>query len=136
MGRRVTFAEIVYKPLLLIFLIPTVYLLGSAYIASTQPSGDCSFVPLFVALGIILSVFAVGILLNLFSVSLYLRTKKRIFAFFSAVLDVISASACAIIGIVLLSDGAPLGMRIMFVAIALACAVCLVINVLRLFRKV
>ena len=136
MGRKVTLAEIVYTPLLLIFLAPAVYLLGSAYIASMQPSGDCSFVPLFVALGVILAVCAVGILFNLFSVSLYLRTKKRIFAFFSAVLDVISASACAIIGIVLLSDGAPLGMRIMFVAIALACAACLVINVVRLFRKV
>ena len=136
MGRKVTLAEIVYTPLLLIFLAPAVYLLGSAYIASMQPSGDCSFVPLFVALGVILAVCAVGILFNLFSVSLYLRTKKRIFAFFSAVLDVISASACAIIGIVLLSDRDPLGMRIMFVAIALACAVCLVINVVRLFRKV
>ena len=136
MGRRVTFAEIVYKPLLLIFLAPAVYLLGSAYVASMQPSGDCSFVPLFVALGVILAVFSAGILINLFSVSLYLRTEKRIFAFFSAVLDVISASAFAIIGIVLLSDGAPIGMRIAFVAIALACASCFVINVLRLFRKV
>lgn len=136
MGRKVTLAEIVYAPLLLIFLAPAVYLLGSAYVASMQPSGDCSFVPLFVALGIILSVFAAGILINLFSLSLYLRTEKRIFAFFSAVLDVVSASACAIIGIVLLSDGAPIGMRIAFVAIALACASCFVINVLRLFRKV
>ena len=136
MGRRVTFAEIVYKPLLLIFLIPMVYLLGSAYVASTQPSGDCSFVPLFVALGVILAVCAAGILLNLFSVSLYLRTKKRIFAFFSAIFDFVSVSVNALIGIELLSDGAPIGMRIMFVAIALACAVCLVINVLRLFRKV
>ena len=136
MGRRVTFAEIVYKPLLLIFLAPAVYLLGSAYIASMQPSGDCSFVPLFVALGIILSVFAAGILINLFSVSLYIRTKKRIFAFFSAIFDFVSVSVNALIGIVLLSDGAPIGMRIMFVAIALACASCFVINVLRLFRKV
>lgn len=136
MGRKVTFAEIVYKPLLLIFLAPAVYLLGSAYIASTQPSGDCSFVPLFVALGIILSVFAVGILLNLFSVSLYIRTKKRIFAFFSAIFDFVSVSVNALIGIKILSDGAPIGMRIAFVAIALACASCFVINVLRLFRKV
>ena len=136
MGRRVTFAEIVYKPLLLIFLAPAVYLLGSAYVASMQPSGDCSFVPLFVALGIILAVCAVGILLNLFSVSLYLRTEKRIFAFFSAIFDFVSVSVNALIGIELLSDGAPLGMRIMFVAIALACAACLVINVLRFFRKV
>ena len=136
MGRKVTFAEIVYKPLLLIFLAPAVYLLGSAYVASMQPSGDCSFVPLFVALGVIMAVCAVGILLNLFSVSLYLRTKKRIFAFFSAIFDLVSVSANALIGIVLLSDGAPLGMRIMFVAIALACAACFVINVVRLFRKV
>lgn len=136
MGRKVTLAEIVYTPLLLIFLAPAVYLLGSAYVASMQPSGDCSFVPLFVALGVILAVCAVGILLNLFSVSLYLRTKKRIFAFFSAIFDLVSVSANALIGIVLLSDRDPLGMRIMFVAIALACAACLVINVVRLFRKV
>ena len=136
MGRKVTLAEIVYKPLLLIFLAPAVYLLGSAYVASMQPSGDCSFVPLFVALGIILAVCAVGILLNLFSVSLYIRTKKRIFAFFSAIFDFVSVSANALIGIVLLSDGAPIGMRIAFVAIALACASCFVINVVRLFRKV
>ena len=136
MGRRVTLAEIVYKPLLLIFLIPAVYLFGSAYIASTQPSGDCSFVPLFVALGIILAACAAGILLNLFSVSLYLRTEKRIFAFFSAIFDLVSASVNALIGIELLADGAPLGMRIMFIVIALACAACFVINVVRLFRKV
>ena len=136
MGRKVTFAEIVYKPLLLIFLAPAVYLLGSAYVASMQPSGDCSFVPLFVALGVILAVCAVGILLNLFSVSLYLRTKKRIFAFFSAIFDFVSVSVNALIGIKILSDGAPIGMRIAFVAIALACASCFVINVLRLFRKV
>ena len=136
MGRRVTFAEIVYKPLLLIFLAPAVYLLGSAYVASMQPSGDCSFVPLFVALGVILAVCAVGILLNLFSVSLYIRTKKRIFAFFSAIFDLVSVSANALIGIKILSNRDPLGMRIMFLAIALACAVCLVINVVRLFRKV
>ena len=136
MGRRVTFAEIVYKPLLLIFLAPAVYLLGSAYVASTQPSGDCSFVPLFVALGVILAVCAAGILLNLFSVSLYLRTEKRIFAFFSAIFDLVSVSANALVGIKILSDRDPLGMRIMFVTIALACAACLVINVVRLFRKV
>lgn len=136
MGRKVTFAEIVYKPLLLIFLAPAVYLLGSAYVASMQPSGDCSFVPLFVALGVILAVCAVGILLNLFSVSLYIRTKKRIFAFFSAIFDFVSVSVNALIGIKILSDGAPIGMRIAFVAIALACASCFVINVLRLFRKV
>jgi hypothetical protein len=135
MGRRVTFAEIVYKPLLLIFLIPAVYLFGSAYIASMQPSSDCSFVPLFVALGIILAACAGVILLNLFSVSLYIRTEKRIFAFFSAVLDFVSASVSAIIGIELLSDGAPVGMRIVFIAIALACAACFVINVVHVFRK-
>ena len=135
MGRRVTLSEIVYKPILLIFLLPAVHLFGSAYVASTQPSGDCSFVGLFVALGIILGVFALGILLNLFSVSLYLRTERRIFAFFSAVLDFISASVCALIGIELLSDGAPVGMRVVFIAIALACGACFVINFLRLFRK-
>lgn len=135
MGRRVTLAEVVYMPLLLIFLLPAGYLLGSAYIASMRPSGDCSFVPLFVALGIILGVFAVGILLNLFSVSLYLRTEKRIFAFFSATLDLISVTACALVGIVLLLDGAPLGIGIMFIALALVCAVCFVINILRLLGK-
>lgn len=136
MGRRVTLSEIVYKPLLLVFLAPTVYLLGSAYVASIQPSGDCSFVGLFVALGIILGVFALGILLNLFSVSLYLRTERRIFAFFSALLDFISASVCALIGIELFSEGTPAGMRVVFIAVALACGACLVTNVLRLFRKV
>ena len=135
MGRRVTLAEIVYVPFLLIFLLISGYLLGSAYIASMQPSGDCSFVPLFVALGIIFAVCAAVILLNLFSVSLYLRTEKRIFAFFSAVFDFVSASVSAIIGIELLSDGAPVGMRIIFIAIAIACAACFVINVLHIFKK-
>ena len=135
MGRRVTFAEIVYKPLLLIFLIPAVYLFGSAYIASMQPSSDCSFVPLFVALGIILAACAGVILLNLFSVSLYIRTEKRIFAFFSAVFDLVSVGVNALIGVELLSDGAPTGMRIAFIVIALASSVCLVINVFRLFRR-
>lgn len=135
MVRKVTLSEIVYTPLFLIFLLPTVYLFGSVYVASMQPSGDCSFVGLFVALGIILGVFALGILLNLFSVSLYLRTEKRIFAFFSAVLDFISASVGTLIGIELLSDGAPIGMRIVFVAVALACGACFVINVLRLFKR-
>ena len=136
MGRRVTLTEVVYVPLLLVFLLPAGYLLSSAYIASMQPSGDCSFVGLFVALGVILSVCAAGILLNLFSASLYLRTEKRIFAFFSAALDLVSASVGAIIGIDLLSDDAPLGMKIMFIAVAVACAACFITNVLRVFRKV
>ena len=41
MGRRVTLSEIVYTPLFLVFLLPTMYLFGSVYVASMQPSGDC-----------------------------------------------------------------------------------------------
>lgn len=135
MGRKVTLAEIVYMPLLLIFLVPTLYLFCSVYIASMQPSGDCSFVGLFVALGIILAVCAAGILLNLFLIGLYLRTEKRIFAFFSAIFDFVFATVGALIGIVMLSDGAPLGMRIMFIAVALSCTACFIINILRVFKR-
>ena len=135
MGRKVTLAEIVYKPILLVLLLLVGYLLGSSYIASMTPGSDCSFVGLFVALGIIFAVIAAGILLNLFSVSLYLRTGKRIFSLFSAVGDLVSTVVFALIGTVLLSDKDPLGMKIMFVLIAVGSAACFVINVARLFKK-
>lgn len=134
-NRKNTLSKIVYTPLTVVLLIPAVYLLGTAYIASMQPSGDCSFVPLFVALGLILGVSAVGGIFNLEFGSLYVRTGKRIFAFFSAVLDLIASVASGLIGFKLLSDGAPVAMRVMFLAVCGACATCFIVNVIRLFKK-
>ena len=127
--------KIVYIPLLLLFLLPAGYLLSSAYSASMQPGDDCSFVGLFIALGVILSACAGVILLDLFSTGLYLRTEKKIFAFISMVIDFVLSGVSAIIGIELLSDSSPVGMKIAFLAVAVACAACAVVNVGRLVRK-
>ena len=134
-NRKNTLSKIVYIPLTAIFLIPAMYLLGTAYIASMQPSSDCSFVPLFVALGLILGASALGMIFNLEFGSLYVRTGKRIFAFFSAVLDLIASGVSGLIGFSLLSDGAPLAMRVVFLVVCGACATCFVVNVIRLFKK-
>ena len=134
-NRKNTLAKIVYIPLTAIFLIPAMYLLGTAYIASMQPSSDCSFVPLFVALGLILGASALGMIFNLEFGSLYVRTGKRIFAFFSAVLDLIASGASGLIGFSLLSDGAPAAMRAIFLVICGATALCFITNVIRLFKK-
>ena len=134
-NRKNTLAKIVYTPLIVVFLIPAVYLLGSAYIASMQPSSDCSFVPLFVALGIILGVAALMMVFNLEFGNLYVRFGKRIFAFFSAVLDLIASVVSGLIGFSLLSDGAPAAMRAIFLVICGATALCFITNVIRLFKK-
>lgn len=134
-NRKNMLSKIVYTPLIVIFLIPAGYLLSSAYIASMQPSGDCSFVPLFVALGIILGMAALMMVFNLEFGNLYVRFRKRIFAFFSAVLDLIASGASGLIGFSLLSDGAPAAMRAIFLVICGATALCFITNVIRLFKK-
>ncbi len=134
-NRKNTLSKIVYTPLTAVFLIPAMYLLGTAYIASMQPSGDCSFVPLFVALGLILGAVAVGMIFNLEFGGLYVRTGKRIFALLCAILDLAAVGISGLIGTVLLSDGAPAAMRVVFLAVAVACAACFVVNVVRLVRK-
>ena len=135
LNRKNTLSKIIYTPLIFVFLIPAVYLIGAAYIASIQPSENCSFVPLFVALGLILGASALGMIFNLEFGSLYVRTGKRIFAFFSAVLDLIASGASGLIGFSLLSDGAPAAMRIIFLAISAATATCFVVNLIRIFKK-
>ncbi len=134
-NRKNTLSKIVYTPLTLILLIPAMYLLGTAYIASMQQSDDCSFVPLFVALGLSLGAAAVGVIFNLEFGNLYVRTGKRIFALLCAILDLAAVGISGLIGTVLLSDGAPAAMRAVFLVVVGACTACFIVNVVHLFKK-
>lgn len=125
----------VYIPLLVVLLIPVVYLFGTAYISSLQPGSDCSFVPLFVALGIIFSAAAGAALLNLIFKWLGRRTGKKICLIPCILIDAVFCTANALIGISLLSDGSPLLMRGIFLAVALAAAICMIVNFAELFKK-
>lgn len=125
----------VYIPLLVVLLIPIVYLFGAAYFSRFQPGSDCSFVPLFVALGIIFSVAAGAVLLNLLFKWIGRKTGKKIFLIPCILIDAIVCVANALIGTSLLSDGSPLLMRAIFLAAALAAAICMIINFAELFKK-
>ena len=121
----------VYMPLLVVLLIPVVYLFGTAYISSLQPGSDCSFVPLL----IIFSAAAGAALLNLIFKWLGRRTGKKIFLIPCILIDAVVCAANALIGISLLSDGSPLLMRGIFLAVALAVAICMIVNFAELFKK-
>ena len=132
-------SKILYYPLLGVFSVSAVYLLGSAYIASATPpssgQSDCSFVPLFVALGIILAVFCGAILLNLLFGDLYFRTGKRVFALLSSVFDAVLAGVAFLIGSGLVSDRASAVIGAIFLIYGSGCAVCFAADVVRVFKK-
>ena len=125
----------VYTPLLVVFLIPAAYLFGTAYFSSFQPGSDCSFVPLFVALGIIFSVAAGAALLNIAFKWLQRKTKKKIFLIPCILIDAVTLAANGLIGISLLSDGSPLLMRGIFLVVALATLICMILNFAEFFKK-
>lgn len=125
----------VYIPLLVVFLIPAVYLSSVAYIASFNPGDDCSFIGLFAALGIVFAVASGIITLNIVSKWLFRKKEKRIFLIPCILIDAIVCTANVLIGISLLSDGSPLLMRGIFLAVALAAAICMIVNFAELFKK-
>lgn len=135
MSKKVCLTNIVYIPALLLLLAPSIYFFGSVLVASMKPSEDCSFVPLFMAFGIIFSVFAAGVLMNLVFSGLYHRTEKRIFAFFSAILDLPASGAGLLIGTSLLTDGTPGIIRAAFLIFGVASGICFIINLSHLLRR-
>lgn len=135
MKKKFCLTYLVYTPLLVVFLIPAVYLFGTAYFSSFQPGSDCSFVPLFVAFGIIFSVAAGAALLNLIFKWLGRRTGKKICLIPCILIDAVVCAANALIGISLLSDGSPILMRGIFLAVALAALVCMILNFAEFFKK-
>ena len=135
MKRKFCLTYWVYTPLLVIFLIPAVYLFGTAYFSSFQPGSDCSFVPLFVALGIVFSVAATVALLNIAFKWLQRKTKKKIFLIPCILIDAVTLAANGLIGISLLSDGSPVLMRGIFLVFAFAAATCAIANFAELFKR-
>ena len=135
MKKKICLTYWVYIPLFVVLMIPIAYLFGTAYFSRFQPGSDCSFVPLFVALGIIFSVAAGVVLLNLIFKRLERKTGKKILLIPCILIDAIVCTANALIGVSLLSDGSPLLMREIFLAVALAAAACMVVNFIELFKR-
>ena len=125
----------IYTPLFILLMIPTVYLFGVVYFSRFQPGSDCSFVPLFVALGIIFSIAAGAVLLNIIFKWLFRKTEKKICLIPCILIDAIVCTANALTGVDLLSSGSPMPMRGVFIALALAAAVCMIVNLAELFKK-
>ena len=133
--RPFSLTYLVYTPILILTLVPALYLLLTAYAASLRPTGDCSFVGLFVVIGILLLVCAVAVLMNLIFKRIYRKTSKKAFLVPCILFGPIACAMTALVGLIFLSDGSPKIIGMSFVFLAVGAAMCLIFDIIEIFKK-
>ena len=124
----------IYTPLLAILMIPTVYLSFVAYSASFTPGDDCSFIGLFVGLGIIFAVACGIVTLIIVSKWLFRKTEKKVFLIPCIFLGAASAFINYAIGKLLFGGSSEI-VEIGFMVMVACSVVCIITDIFALLRK-